>query len=70
MTPLPPSRPILLYRHPPSGHCHRVELFLRLLAHAPEGGVSLEAYPQVRAWLRRVEALPGFAPMAASPADA
>lgn len=35
-------------------------------AHAPEGNVSLEAYPCVRAWLRRIEALPGFVPMQAS----
>ena len=33
------------------------------VAHAPEGRVSLEAYPQVREWLARVEALPGFVPM-------
>jgi glutathione S-transferase len=32
-------------------------------AHAPEGGVALEPYPQVRAWLARIEALPGFVPM-------
>jgi glutathione S-transferase len=37
------------------------------VAHAPEGNVSLEAYPSVREWLARVEALPGFVPMAASP---
>ncbi|MDM0067637.1 glutathione S-transferase [Variovorax sp. J31P207] len=36
------------------------------VAHAPEGNVSLEAYPRVRAWLARIEALPGFVPMAAS----
>ena len=30
------------------------------IAHAPEGGVSLEPYPNLRAWLRRIEALPGF----------
>ncbi|MDM0106899.1 glutathione S-transferase [Variovorax sp. J22R24] len=36
------------------------------IAHAPEGNVSLEAYPRVRDWLARVEALPGFVPMAAS----
>ncbi|MBX3654753.1 MAG: glutathione S-transferase [Ramlibacter sp.] len=36
-------------------------------AHAPEGGVSLEAYPAVRAWLARMEALPGFVPMVRSP---
>ena len=39
-------------------------------AHAPEGGVSLEPYPAVRAWLVRVEALPGFVPMARSPVPA
>lgn len=33
------------------------------VAHAPEGGVALDAYPAVRAWLARVEALPGFVPM-------
>lgn len=30
---------------------------------APEGGVSLQPYPAIRAWLARVEALPGFVPM-------
>lgn len=35
-------------------------------AHAPEGGVSLEPYPNIRAWLSRVEALPKFAPMPAT----
>ena len=29
-------------------------------AHAPEGGVSLEPYGHLRAWLARIEALPGF----------
>jgi glutathione S-transferase len=33
------------------------------IAHAPEGNVSLEDYPNVRAWLARIEALPGFIPM-------
>ncbi|MDP4570914.1 glutathione S-transferase [Pseudomonas sp. LPH60] len=33
------------------------------IAHAPEGNVSLDAYPHVRAWLQRIEALPGFVPM-------
>lgn len=37
------------------------------VAHAPEGGVSLVPYPAVRAWIARVEALPGFIPMPASP---
>lgn len=36
-------------------------------AHAPEGGVSLEPYPQLRAWLQRIESLPGFVGMARSP---
>ncbi|MEM5433815.1 glutathione S-transferase [Paraburkholderia diazotrophica] len=33
------------------------------IAHAPEGGVSLDPYPHIRAWLRRVEALPRFVAM-------
>jgi glutathione S-transferase len=36
-------------------------------AHAPEGGLSLQAYPAVRGWLSRIEALPRFEPMPASP---
>jgi glutathione S-transferase len=36
-------------------------------AHAPEGGVSLAPYPQLRAWLARIEALPGFVGMVKSP---
>ena len=38
------------------------------IAHAPEGGVSLAPYPHIRAWLKRVEALPRFLPMPASQA--
>ncbi len=37
-------------------------------AHAPEGGVSLEPYPNIRAWIKRVEALPGFIAMPATKA--
>jgi glutathione S-transferase len=37
------------------------------VAHAPEGGISLEPHAAVRAWLRRVEALPQFKPMPALP---
>jgi len=37
------------------------------VAHAPEGGISLTPYPAVEAWLRRVEQLPKFTPMPASP---
>ena len=35
------------------------------VAHAPEGGIALDPYPRVRAWIARVEALPGFVPMPA-----
>jgi glutathione S-transferase len=35
-------------------------------AHAPEGGIALEPYPNVTAWIARVEALPGFAGMVRS----
>ncbi|HEX5739531.1 MAG TPA: glutathione S-transferase [Hydrogenophaga sp.] len=37
------------------------------VARAPEGGVSLKAYPTVRRWLARMEALPGFVPMVKTP---
>lgn len=33
------------------------------IAHAPEGNVSLADYVHVRAWLARIEALPGFVGM-------
>jgi len=36
-------------------------------AHAPEGGVSLAPYPNLRAWLGRIEALPGFVGMVRRP---
>lgn len=35
-------------------------------AHAPEGGIALEAYPAIRTWIAKIEALPGFLPMAKS----
>jgi len=35
-------------------------------AHAPEGNVSLDPYPNVRAWIARFEALPGFEAMPAT----
>ncbi len=37
------------------------------IAHAPEGNVDLSIYPQVTAWLRRIEALQGFVPMQKTP---
>lgn len=33
------------------------------VAHAPEGGIPLDNYPAVRAWLARIEQLPGFIAM-------
>ena len=35
-------------------------------AHAPEGNISLEPYPNVRAWITRFQALDGFEPMPAT----
>jgi len=32
-------------------------------AHAPEGHISMEPYPAIRAWLQAMESLPGFVPM-------
>ena len=37
------------------------------VAHAPEGFISLQPYPNLCAWLKRIEALPGFIPMMVSP---
>lgn len=37
------------------------------VARAPEGNVDLSAYPKVNAFLRRVEALPGFVPFVQTP---
>ncbi|MBB5189778.1 glutathione S-transferase [Silvimonas terrae] len=37
--------------------------FYAYIAHAPEGNVSLVAYPHVRQWLARIEQLPDFVPM-------
>ncbi len=37
------------------------------VAHAPEGGVDMAPYPNIRAWLARIEAQPGFVGMATSP---
>ena len=36
-------------------------------ARAPEGNISLQPYPNIRAWLTRIEALPGFIPMTITP---
>lgn len=37
------------------------------IARAPEGNVDLAGYPEVNAWLTRIEALPGFVPFQATP---
>lgn len=37
------------------------------IAHADEGRISLAPYPSIKAWLKRIEALPHFVPMPASP---
>ncbi len=37
------------------------------IARAPEGNVDLKPYAKVNAWLRRIEALPGFVPLASTP---
>jgi len=33
------------------------------VALAPEGGIPLQPYPNIRAWIARIKALPGFIPM-------
>jgi glutathione S-transferase len=38
------------------------------IARAPEGNVDLKDYPHVNAWLRRIEALPGFVEFQKTPA--
>ena len=37
------------------------------IAHVPEGGVPLDPYPSVRAWIARIEALPQFVPIPPRP---
>jgi len=39
------------------------------LALAPDGGVELDAYPKVRAWIARLEHLTGFQPVPQRPAQ-
>lgn len=38
------------------------------IANAPEGNVDLKPYPEVRHWLARIEALPGFVEFTSTPA--
>lgn len=37
------------------------------ISHVPEGGISLDPYPAINAWLARIEAQPRFVGMARSP---
>ena len=37
------------------------------IAHSPEGGVSLDAYPHIKAWLQCIERQPNFVGMIKSP---
>lgn len=39
-------------------------------AHAPEGGVSLDPYPNIKAWLERIENQPRFVGMLSTPLPA
>ena len=55
-------RPFLAGEHPTIAD---VALYT-YTAHAPEGGIALEPYPAILAWIERIEALPGFVPMRAS----
>jgi glutathione S-transferase len=40
------------------------------IALAPDGGVELDAYPNLRAWIERLEKLPGFVAVPVRPATA
>jgi glutathione S-transferase len=57
------ARSFLVGRHPTIAD---VALY-GYIARAPEGNVELSFYPNVTAWLRRVEALPGFVAFQQSP---
>lgn len=47
-----------------AGRCTIADIALYAYTHcADEGGFDLDAYPNVQAWLKRVEATPGFVPM-------
>lgn len=37
------------------------------VAHAPEGGIGLQEFPAILAWLARIRSLPHFSPMPALP---
>jgi glutathione S-transferase len=36
------------------------------VAHAPEGGISLDPYPEIKKWLAKIESLPRFVAMKSS----
>ena len=60
------ARASVLFGAPLDPRCADIA-FYSYTSHAPEGGNSLQPYPQVRAWLQRIEALPGFVGMARQP---
>jgi glutathione S-transferase len=37
------------------------------IAHAREGGISLDKFPSILAWLERIRSLPRFSPMPTLP---
>lgn len=53
------KNPWLAADHPTIADC----AVFPYVALAPEGGVALEPYPHIRAWIERIKALPGFRPM-------
>lgn len=53
------KNPWLAADHPTIADC----AVFPYVALAPEGGVALEPYPHIRAWIGRIKALPGFRPM-------
>ncbi|HEY8605980.1 MAG TPA: glutathione S-transferase [Noviherbaspirillum sp.] len=58
------QRPFLAATHPTIADIAGYSYIKR----APEGGIPLEPWPAIAAWLARIEALPGFLPMIALPA--
>ena len=58
------AQPFLAARLADPGRCRRATA---TVSAAPEGNVDLAPYPAVRAWLARVEALPGFVPLQKTP---
>jgi glutathione S-transferase len=60
-----------IWRTPTGWWAHRPTIadiaIYSYVARAPEGNVDLSGYPNVNAFLSRVEALPGFVPFVKTP---